>query len=1004
MDAPLRLLLVDDEPDLLEVIREFLEMMGAFDVTTSTCADEALALLKERKFDVVVSDYQMPVMDGLSFLNEVRKDMPNLPFILFTGKGREEVVIEALNKGADFYLQKGGDLHSQFTELVHMVKMAVQNRIAMSDLKSSEERYHSFVHNMKGIVYRYRLDTGRIDIFDGEVEAYIGYSSQDVLDGRVHWPTIILPEERAKVLEGHDAIIKGARGSVELKYHIRNRDGSVRFVADNGYRIFDGERPVYVMGGITDITEKENLERALIESEQRWKFALEGARDGVWDWDLRSNTIYYSSRWKSMLGYDDDDIEPAPDEWRRRVYPDDIGHVEMTMRKFFDGEIDFYETEHRLLCKDGSFKWILARGMVVARDTEGRPIRVIGTHTDIDQLKRNEQMYQEQMAEVAAKGMALQDSEETFRSLVHESTDAIVIIAGDGSIIEWNDAQARITGIERSQALGKGYLDLISRLMLPEHRGPQHIGLMKIMIEEALRTGRSEYFHKIQETEIVGADGKRFVLQQIVFPIGLKGGYRLGSISRDITERKRAEKELEQSRNLLRTVIDSSYDAIFIHDTEGRVKEVNNRLLEMYRISREEALALTIRDFSDEKMFDEQASTKIWDKVMIGESFFFPWKARRPTEGTFFDVEVYITKVISGDETLILATTRDVTERKKAEKALVEAEEKYRHLVQNSHDVIYTVSPDGTMTYVSPSWTTLMGYDISEFVGGNFKKVIHKDDRERCEDFLRRTVDTGVQQQAIEYRVIHKDGSIRWHRSNIVPFIDERKMLSALFGSAVDITEYKLAMGSLALANRKLNLLSSITRHDILNQIMAVQGNIELAKMKDGDAIAFLNKIGRSVSAIQRHIEFTRDYEQLGVMQPTWLTLRQIVRNMANDRIDIFCECDGISVYADPMIETVFQNLMDNTLRHATGATKVRIWSRRDGPGLVITWEDDGPGVPDDQKELIFDRGYGKNTGLGLFLTREILAITGITIRENGVPGKGARFEMLVPEGCYRSD
>jgi len=137
MEVPLRLLLVDDEPALLEVIKDFLEMMGAFDVTMSTCATEALALLRERKFDAVVSDYQMPIMDGLAFLNEVRKDMPNLPFILFTGKGREDVVIEALNKGADFYLQKGGDLHSQFTELIHMVKMAVQSRTAINDLKAS---------------------------------------------------------------------------------------------------------------------------------------------------------------------------------------------------------------------------------------------------------------------------------------------------------------------------------------------------------------------------------------------------------------------------------------------------------------------------------------------------------------------------------------------------------------------------------------------------------------------------------------------------------------------------------------------------------------------------------------------------------------------------------------------------------------------------------------------------------------------------------------------------
>ncbi|MDD1772949.1 MAG: PAS domain S-box protein [Methanomassiliicoccales archaeon] len=998
--------MVDDEPALLEVIKDFLEMMGAFDVTMSTCATEALALLRERKFDAVVSDYQMPIMDGLAFLNEVRKDMPNLPFILFTGKGREDVVIEALNKGADFYLQKGGDLHSQFTELIHMVKMAVQSRTAINDLKASEERYHSFVHNMKGIVYRYRIDTGRIDIFDGEVEAYIGYSSQDVIDGKVPWPSIIFPEERIKVLEGHDAMIKGDGGPIQLKYHMRSRDGSVRFVADVGYCIFDGERPVYVMGGIIDITEKEALEQALDESESRWKFALEGAREGVWDWDLPSNIIYYSSRWKSMLGYDDSDIAPAPDEWRNRVYPDDLGHVESTMHKFFDGEVDFYETEHRLLCKDGSYKWILARGMVMTRDDEGKPVRVIGTHTDIDQLKSNEQMLKAQMAEIMTKGMALQDSEETFRSFIDESYDAIVLIDEIGDVIEWNEAQAKITGIERGNAVGKRYYDLIIPLIPPDHRTSDIIDSVRSKIETFLQTGDSEYFDKLYETEIVKEDGGRFVLQQVIFPIRIKNGYRIGLISRDISDIVTINRELQQSHNLFRTVIDSSHDAFFIHDTDGRVIDVNTKLLEMYHITREKALTLTIRDFSDEREFDAQAETRIWDKVMAGQSFIFPWKAKRPTEGTLFDVEVYLTKVVSGDRTLILATTRDVTEQKKAERALKEAEEKYRHLVQNSHDVIYTITPDGMMTYVSPSWTTMLGYDVTEYLGGTFKKVIHKDDLELCDGFLRRTVETGVRQPAIEYRVVHKDGSIRWHRSNLIPSFDENGKLATLFGSAVDITEYKLAMGSLALANRKLNLLSSITRHDILNQIMAVQGNIELAKMRDRNegATAFLDKIGKSVSAIQRHIEFTRDYEQLGVRELTWLRLRQIVRNVADDHIDIICECDNISIYADPMIETVFQNLMDNTRRHAEGATVVTVRCTRVGNDLKLTWEDDGCGIPKDQKELIFERGYGKNTGLGLFLSREILGITGITIVENGVPGKGARFEMLVPEGCHRTD
>jgi len=129
-----------------------------------------------------------------------------------------------------------------------------------------------------------------------------------------------------------------------------------------------------------------------------------------------------------------------------------------------------------------------------------------------------------------------------------------------------------------------------------------------------------------------------------------------------------------------------------------------------------------------------------------------------------------------------------------------------------------------------------------------------------------------------------------------------------------------------------------------------------------------------------------------------------MIEENEDPRLPIRYDCPEVSIYADPMIEKVFSNLMDNTIRHAEGATGVRVRCSKSGSGLMITWEDDGPGVPDDQKERIFERGFGRNTGLGLFLAREILGITGIAIAETGVYGEGARFEMLVPEGGYRID
>ncbi|ACL72932.1 diguanylate cyclase/phosphodiesterase with PAS/PAC and Chase sensor(s) [Thioalkalivibrio sulfidiphilus HL-EbGr7] len=139
-------------------------------------------------------------------------------------------------------------------------------------------------------------------------------------------------------------------------------------------------------------------EARLSDSEYRWRFALEGAGDGVWDWNLEDNTVYFSRRWKSMLGFEDQEIGQGLDEWQRRVHPDDLDSTLAELKGYLNGDRGEYVSEHRMRCKDGSWKWILDRGMVVSRDGQGRPLRMIGTHTDISGQKALEAAREEILA------------------------------------------------------------------------------------------------------------------------------------------------------------------------------------------------------------------------------------------------------------------------------------------------------------------------------------------------------------------------------------------------------------------------------------------------------------------------------------------------------------------------------------------------------------------------------------------------------------------------------
>ena len=163
MAAAIRVLFVDDEPGMLDIGKLFLERSGDFTVTTATSAPDAIRLLEQEKFDVIVSDYQMPEMNGIEFLVLVRTRFGQIPFILFTGKGREEVVIQAINSGADFYLQKGGESEAQFAELSHKIKSAAARKMADDALRESEERYRSLFENMlEGFAYcRMLYENGR---------------------------------------------------------------------------------------------------------------------------------------------------------------------------------------------------------------------------------------------------------------------------------------------------------------------------------------------------------------------------------------------------------------------------------------------------------------------------------------------------------------------------------------------------------------------------------------------------------------------------------------------------------------------------------------------------------------------------------------------------------------------------------------------------------------------------------------------------------------------------
>ena len=210
-------------------------------------------------------------------------------------------------------------------------------------------------------------------------------------------------------------------------------------------------------------------------------------------------------------------------------------------------------------------------------------------------------------------------------------------------------------------------------------------------------------------------------------------------------------------------------------------------------------------------------------------------------------------------------------------------------------------------------------------------------------------------------------------------------------------------------ANRKLGLLSGITRHDILNQIRALTMISSLLREKIGDdetAEQPLEIMNNVIATMESQITFTREYEKLGSKGTEWMNVGSLVTEVAEDpafrQITTEITTGSLEIFADPLLKRVIFNLFDNAVRHGEGVTRMTVSFHEDSDGGLLIFSDDGCGVPENMKEKIFWKKIGKNTGYGLFLAQEILSITGMTIRETGEIGIGARFEIWVPVECYR--
>jgi len=536
---------------------------------------------------------------------------------------------------------------------------------------------------------------------------------------------------------------------------------------------------------------------------------------------------------------------------------------------------------------------------------------------------------------------------------------------------------------------------IISDYQMPEMDGIEFLKKVRMDFKDIpfiLFTGRGRE-EVVIEAINCGAD---FYLQ--------KGGApraQFSELSHKIRQAIRT-KQVEQELRMMKFTVSNAAEGILWINLMGGITFFNDTICTMLGYTREEFALLTICDINPH--FIENHLGPLWSRVRE-RKYLTVEDTHLKKDGSIIPVEILLNYVEFGQNAYVFAFVRDITDRKRAEDELKSAYEKNKGLMDYANDAIFIAdAKTGKLLDANTKAQELIGRTLAEVQLMHESELHPKEEEEKYRAYFKKhAMDGGGLQEEI---VIDKIG-------NHIPVIVSATILDlggrrCMMGIFHNISDIKKAQDALQLANKKLNLLAEITRHDIRNKLTVLGGYLELFTDHPPEPLhsMYLTKLKSAVKMIAANIDFTKLYQDLGVVAPVWHdvsdTFFKACTHIDIKKIRFESDADGVEIFADPLLERVFYNIVANAVEHGNRVSVVRLSSLEVPDGLLIRIDDDGIGIPSHDKETIFQRGFGKNTGLGLFLSREILSITNITIKESGEFQHGARFEMFVPKGVYR--
>ena len=504
---------------------------------------------------------------------------------------------------------------------------------------------------------------------------------------------------------------------------------------------------------------------------------------------------------------------------------------------------------------------------------------------------------------------------------------------------------------------------------------------------KALNLGADQYFNKI--------GGPETVYGELAHGIG------------QILESKKAEEELRDSEEKYRTLFENARDVTLTIDLKGTITSINKAAVE-YGFKKDEIIGKNQLEFVPKRYWSRLL--KELQQIARGETVEGEININTP-KGTKRAEYKSTPIIIDGNVVGVQIILEDITERKKTETALAESKERFKTLLEEAPIAICNTDLTGMITYVNKKFEEATGYSRKEIVGTNsFEFGIMSEETlnlltKRMKERL-----LGKPSRLLEGQFKRKDGEWIW--AEIEGRIIKKSGAPVGFQLAArNITERKRTekeltetLEKLEAMNEKLGVVGKFTRHDARNKLSIITMNTFLAKQKlttNHGTIEYLSEIESACGQMERIFEFARIYEKLGVEELVYVdvkkTLEEATRLFSDFRINVVNDCHGLIVLADSLLRQLFYNLIDNSLKHGKKVSRIRVrYKEIENKHLELVYEDDGVGIPEPEKEKIFLEGYGKGTGYGLYLIRQMCKVYGWTIKETSKQG-GAQLTMTIP-------